>query len=233
MFIEGVKAFRDQAPPRLAGEIREFIKQEVNHTREHLVFNRMAAEAGYDLSNVLQRVDRLADEALDKPRIVTLAVTIALEHFTAIFAHQFLTSPESLVTDGIGDPELWRWHAVEEIEHKGVAYDTWLHATRDWHPRKRYIMRCMVMAQVTVRFLSNRCRDALELLSQDGITGWRARWKLTAYLLGKPGILRRIFPTWIGYFRPGFHPWDNDDRALIGQHDSVYQDANLLAVPAE
>ena len=91
----------------------------------------------------------------------------------------------------------------------------------------------MVMLQVTFRFLRNRMRDALELMEQDGVTGWKARWKLFAYLVGKPGMLRRIFPTWLSYFRPGFHPWDHDDRALIQLHDSAYADANMQAVPAE
>ena len=30
-------------PPRLDAEIRDFIKQEVNHTRKHAAFNRAAA----------------------------------------------------------------------------------------------------------------------------------------------------------------------------------------------
>ncbi|HSG56464.1 MAG TPA: metal-dependent hydrolase, partial [Paracoccaceae bacterium] len=68
---------------------------------------------------------------------------------------------------------------------------------------------------VTVRFLTNRSRDALELLAQDGITGWRARWRLFSYLTINPGILRRIFPAWLGWFSPRFHPWNHDDRHLL------------------
>lgn len=233
LFIEAVKAHRDGAPPRLAGEIREFIRQEINHTREHIAFNRVAVEAGYDISGVERRVNAMADEALEKPPIVQLAVTMGLEHFTAIIAHLFLTDPDSLASEGIGDADLWRWHAAEEIEHKGVAFDTWNHATRYWKPRKRWIMRSLVMLRTTKRFLTNRVRDSLELLEQDGITGFEARWRLFAYLVGKPGMLRRIFPAWLSYFRPGFHPWDHDDRALIQLHDSAYEDANMLAMPAE
>ncbi|APE28219.1 metal-dependent hydrolase [Aurantiacibacter gangjinensis] len=233
MFIAAVKHFRDDAPARLQREIRAFIQQEVNHSREHLAFNKLAREAGYDTRIVDARIAALVDEALAKPPMVQLAVTMALEHFTAIIAHRFLSEPDSLTSDGIGDPELWRWHAVEEIEHKGVAFDTWLHATRNWSDRKRYLVRCLVMLRTSKRFISNRVRDSLELMAQDGLTGWRARWQLFAYLTGKPGLLRRIFPAWLSYFRPGFHPWDHDDRALIAKYDSPFQDANLAAIPAE
>ena len=37
----------------------------------------------------------------------------------------------------------------------------------------------------------------------------------------------------VSYFRPGFHPWDHDNRKLIKLHDSAYVDANMEAVPAE
>ena len=215
MFIAAVKAFRDGAPPPLAAEIREFIRQEVNHSREHLAFNRAVAAAGYDMREIDESVNRLVDLAMSRPPIVQLAVTIALEHFTAVFAHEFLKNPASLATGGIGDPAMWAWHSVEEIEHKGVAYDTWLHATRGWSNGKRWRVRCLLMLVVSRRFLTNRSKDALRLLEQDGITGWRATWRLAKYLLGKPGILRRIFPAWLDYFRPGFHPWDHDDRHLI------------------
>lgn len=220
MFIAAVKAFREDAPPALAAEIREFIRQEVNHSREHLAFNRAVAAAGYDMAAINESVSRLVDLAMSRPPIVQLAVTIALEHFTAVFAHQFLEDPDSLATGGIGDPAMWAWHSVEEIEHKGVAYDTWLHATRHWSPARRWRVRCLLMLLVSRRFLFNRSRDALELMAQDGITGWQARWRLAKYLFGKPGILRRIFPAWLGYFRPGFHPWDHDDRHLIARWEA-------------
>jgi len=70
---------------------------------------------------------------------------------------------------------LWRWHAIEEIEHKAVAYDTWLHATRDWSRWKRWRVKSLLMLLVTKNFLTHRIQDALGLLAQDGITGTAAR----------------------------------------------------------
>ncbi len=233
MFIEAVKAHRDGVPEKLAAEIRDFIRQEVNHSREHVAFNRAIEEAGYDLSEITSRVYRLVDETLSAPPIAQLAITCALEHFTAMFAHQFLKNPDALATAGMGDPDLWLWHAVEEIEHKAVAYDTWLHATRNWSAFKRWRIRSIIMVLVTFRFLKNRATDAAELLAQDGIRGWRAKWGMLSYLVGKPGILRKILPTWLGYFRPGFHPWDHDDRYLIARFEETTSAEAAMAVPAE
>jgi uncharacterized protein len=227
LFIDSVKAFREDAPPRLAGEIRAFIKQEVNHTREHLSFNRAVEEAGYDLSGIDARVEKLIGDVYARPKPAWLAVTIALEHFTAMFAHEFLAHPEHFVGADVEQAALWRWHAVEEIEHKGVAYDTWLHATRRWSRWKRWKVKSLLMLVITRRFIANRFRDASELLAQDGVTGWRAKEKLVWYLVGQPGILRRVFPAWVAYFLPGFHPWNTDDRALIGKYDSDFAAAEL------
>jgi predicted metal-dependent hydrolase len=227
LFVDAVRSFREGAPPQLAAEVRAFVKQEIHHTREHLAFNRAAEAAGYDLSVIDARVERLIGDVYARPRIFWLAVTIALEHFTAMFAHEFLKHPEHFVGADSEQAELWRWHAVEEIEHKGVAYDTWLHATRDWSRWKRWKVKSLLMLVITKRFVTNRFRDASELLAQDGITGWRAKSGLVWYLVGKPGILRRVFPAWCAYFLPGFHPWNRDDRALIGKYDSEYSDAVL------
>lgn len=222
LFIDSVKAFRDGTPPQLQAEIRAFIRQEINHTREHLAFNRAATEAGYDMREIDARVEALLAQVYERPPHAWLAVTMALEHFTAMFAHEFLTYPEHFSGADTEQAELWRWHAVEEIEHKGVAYDTWLHATRDWSRWKRWKVKSVLMLIITKRFITHRFRDAAELLAQDGITGWRAKGPLIWYLIGKPGILRRLFPAWCSYFLPGFHPWNEDDRALIGKYDSEY-----------
>lgn len=222
LFIDSVKAFRDGVPPQLAAEIRAFVKQEINHTREHLAFNRAAEQAGYDMSGIDARVEALLDDVYARPKHAWLAVTMALEHFTAMFAHDFLAHPEYFVGADTEQAELWRWHAVEEIEHKGVAYDTWLHATKDWSRWKRWKVKSLLMLVITKRFVVHRFHDAGELLAQDGFTGWRPKARLLWYLFGTPGILRRIFPAWCSYFLPGFHPWNEDDRALIGKYDSEY-----------
>ena len=229
LFVDAVKAFRADAPPQLAAEIRAFLKQEVNHTREHLAFNRAAEAAGYDLSRIDAWVEEMIGRIYRRPKHGWLAVTIALEHFTAMFSHEFLAHPEHFAGAESEQAALWRWHAVEEIEHKGVAYDTWLHATRSWSRWKRWKVKSVLMLVITRRFVMHRFRDAGALLAQDGIAGWRAKARLIWYLVGRPGILRRVFPAWCAYFLPGFHPWNQDDRALIGKYDSEYADAAMPA----
>ena len=228
-FIEAVKAHREGADPKLEAEIRAFVKQEINHTREHIAFNRLAEDHGYDIKAIDTRVAELLALTKNRPAIANLAVTMALEHYTAMMAAEFLANPAHFKD---ADPQvraMWRWHSAEEIEHKGVAFDTWNHATRDWTAWRRWKVRSLVMLTVTTRFFKNRWKDSLNLLEQDGITGWKAKWGLFSYLAWKPGIVRRIFPAWLAYFKPNFHPWDHDDRELIGLYEGEFVDALMPA----
>ena len=215
MFVESVKAHREGAPPLLAEQIRRFISQEVNHSREHLALNRIATEAGYDMARIDRHVEEMLELLKGRPAILDLAATMALEHYTAMMAHEYLSHPEHFAGS---DPEvaaLWRWHAIEEIEHKAVAFDTFRHATRDWSRWRRWRVKAVMMLIITKHFIAHRIRDTSDLLAQDGITGGAAKRRILAYLFWKPGVLRRIFPAWVAYFLPGFHPWNLDDRALI------------------
>lgn len=226
-FVESVKAFREGTDPKLEREIRSFITQEVMHSREHVAFNKRVVEAGYDIDHLEQVVVESLELTKDRPQILNLAVTMALEHYTAIMAHMMLK--DAKYYEG-ADPELsemWRWHAIEEIEHKGVAYDTWLHATKDWSRWKRWKVKTIMMLLVSRTFWAKRWEGTLELLAQDGITGAKAKARLAWYLLGTPGVLRRLIPAWSAFFLPGFHPWNHDDRPLIGKYDSDYAAANM------
>ena len=228
-FIDSVRAFREGVPERLAQEIAAFTKQEVVHSREHLAFNRQVTDNGYDVSLLDADVVRLLDLARQRPPIISLAATMALEHFTAILAHELLRDPRYLVGAEPEAAAMWRWHAIEEIEHKGVAHDTWMHATRNWSRAKRWRVKTLMMLIVTKHFLHHRARGMMELLRQDGITNVRAWGGLLHYALVRPGILRRVARPWMSYFLPGFHPWRVDDRALIALADSAYADARMAA----
>jgi len=226
-FVESVKAYRDGVPPKLAVEIRAFTQQEVMHSREHLAFNRRVIDNGYDISRLERAVDESLAEARTRPAIVNLIATAALEHYTAILAVMALRDSRYFKGVDAAQADLWRWHAIEEIEHKGVAYDTYLYATRDWPARRRWLLRAITMVKVTRIFWVKRIIGTLDLLAQDGITGWRAKARFAWYLLGYPGLMRRLMLPIAAFFRPGFHPWDHDDRALIGKANSAYADAEL------
>ena len=216
-FVDSVRQFREGTPAKLEREIKAFVTQEVMHSREHVQFNKRALEAGYDLTPLEDRVEWRLSITRDRPPVVNLAATMCLEHFTAIIAHQLLKNPAHLRG---ADPEsqaLWRWHAIEEIEHKGVAYDTWLHATRHWSRGMRWKVKAKVMLFVTRNFVVDRTFGTLELLRQDGITGPRAWARMLWFAWIWPGMLRRVLGAWASLFLPGFHPWKNDDRHLIAK----------------
>lgn len=229
-FIETLRDFRENLPPKLAREIKAFTTQEINHTREHVAFNRLVSDHGYNVESIDQGIRAMLELTEGRPKEFNLAITIALEHFAAIISRHLLSDPRYL--DG-ADPvaaDIWRWHATEEIEHKGLVYDVWLHATRDWSAWKRYKTRALVAALITKKYFGNRIRDAIGLLEQDGYSRSKAKRKLYAFLWWKPGMMRRMFFEWAAILTPRFHPWDHDDRALIGKTESPYSDA---VMPAE
>lgn len=228
-FIDSVKAYREGVDEKLAREIKAFTIQEVVHSREHVAFNKRVLDHGYDVTRLDARVDEVLAIAKARPAIVQLAATMALEHYTAILAAELLRNPRHLAGADHESAEMWRWHALEEIEHKGVAYDTYLHATRGMTRWKRWKIKSLTMLLITGTFWAHRIEGTMDLLKQDGITGWRAGAALAKYLLVSPGLVTRMIPAWLSYFLPGFHPWNHDDRALINKAESEYQSAIMPA----
>jgi predicted metal-dependent hydrolase len=220
-FIESVRYFKGMVSPKLKDQIAAFATQEFIHTREHLVFNRQAVDAGYDLSGIETYVNKTLKFAKTRGAYQQLAITAALEHFTAIMAHAVLTDPRHF--EGASDEvqRMWRWHAMEEIEHKAVAFDTFLEVTQHWRPIRRWLMRSIVMVITTVLFMSEIFVGCRESFRQDGIDTPRTWFKLLGYLFGKPGMMRAVLKDYFSYYRPGFHPWDHDDRELIAEMDTA------------
>ena len=229
-FIETVRRFRDAVPAELKAQIDDFVRQEAYHTREHVAFNRQVSDAGYDIAAIEQRIAESLVLARTTHPVAQLLVTVSLEHFTAIFAHAMLAHGGRQFDGASAETRaMWTWHAIEEIEHKGVAFDTYMHVTRSLKPARRWAIRSAVFLRVSRNFVANRVKDALALLAQDGITGWRAKARLGWYLLGAPGVLRQVAWAWAAYFRPGFHPWNHDDRALIAAHEATVTPAPAAA----
>jgi predicted metal-dependent hydrolase len=224
-FIESVRNFRDSMPQQLQAQIDAFIKQEAAHSREHNHLNNQVEQAGYDVRPMHADLDARLAELKDKPAIFGLVTTVALEHFTAIIAHACLKSERHFKSASPDTARLWKWHAIEEIEHKGVAYDTFLAATQKLSAYKRWKFRSLVMLHISYTFLRGRVRAMRQFLKQDGMDGPYTWVRIFSYLLIYPGLLRQIFPAWLSFFRPGFHPWQHDDRALVAEHEA------LLALP--
>lgn len=227
-FIESVRRYSDQVDEPLRQQIAAFVQQEAMHTREHVAFNKLLRTAGYDITAMDAETRRRVDLARTRPPAVQLALTVALEHFTAIMAHSLLTESEPLP----GAPEeilrLWQWHAIEEIEHKAVAYDTFLAVTQHMPAWRRWALRCHVMALVSLQFWYSNFQRMADFFRQDGINTPRTWWRVAKYLLVKPGMFRRIFRDYVRFYGPGFHPWHRDDRPLIA---SVERKLSLAAPP--
>lgn len=225
--IRSMAAWEERLPPRLRGEVSAFIEQEAGHSREHVAMNKALIEAGYDVEPLERKIKAFVRFFENSSDMAKLTATMCIEHFTAIVAAEVLKNPEHL--DGSDEElrELWLWHAVEEVEHKGVAYDVWVYASRDWNPAKRYLLRSAAMLAVTASFFINRTLGQIELLRQDGFAFFPALKGILRSGFGQGGIGRNVLRRWASFFRPNFHPWDHDDRLLLAEGEALL--ANLAA----
>lgn len=195
----------------LAAAVQAFCGQEGIHSREHVRYNRMLEAQGLPAARLEGRVERILRfvSRLLPPRL-RLAVTCALEHFTATLAHVVLSEPALLAGAHPVMAALWTWHATEELEHKSVAYDVYRSVGGC------YLERIAVMLAVTAIFWFLILEQQLRLMRLDGILGSLREWRsLLRFLWVEPGGLLTMWRLYLEYYRPGFHPWQLDDRQLV------------------
>jgi predicted metal-dependent hydrolase len=163
-----------------------------------------------------------------------LCATTALEHFTAMMAETHDLMQDKLF--GRTAPELerlWRWHSLEETEHKAVAFDVFMEVTRDWPAWRRYMLRVWSMVFISFMFTRNITQYASLLLQAEGYTPREARKAVRRFLWGDPGIFRANPRTYFAWYRPGFHPWDIDNRAQMARWQAEFAAETAAAgIPA-
>ncbi len=220
-FVESVNKFRDQiTDPVLKKQVSAFAAQESMHAVEHHKYNVRAAGPLVDeLEAVAGLLRQPAVQRFLSP-MNRLAITVALEHFTAIMADELLRNRAYANEMDPHHAKLWLWHAVEETEHKAVAFDVYRAVGGG------FVRRAAIMQVMTTLFVFGSAGLLTRLLRQDGRrVSARDAGKFLNLAFGKPGFFRQVFPAWLQFFRPSFHPWDHDNSDLIARWKSEYADA--------
>jgi uncharacterized protein len=231
--IECLRPWQKQVPDDLASDVRTFIEQEAAHSREHAGMNRALIRAGYDIAPLDKVIRGFVEFFSNSSDVTKLGATMCIEHLTAIVAAELLAHPEHLEDAEPDMHRLWLWHAIEEVEHKAVAFDVWMWATRDWSTFRRWITRSALMLGVSASFFINRTRGQVELMRQDGEHWTKALPGLLRYGFSRKGIGRAVLRPWAKFLKPGFHPWQIDDHALIAKGESMVAALTPAEPPVE
>jgi len=216
-FIRSVRRFADQiTDPVLKKRVAGFIGQESVHGQEHRRLNDKLIEMGYpfvrlftfDHDSRRQRATVWLENRA--PALVHLAMTAAAEHYTATIAERLLSRPELQAIPG--DPEvrnLLNWHALEELEHKSVAFDVYRAVGGPERIRigLMALMYAFTIPVVTVGVLLSMLGDP---------QAWRPLKvaRQTRDIFRGP-LVRGLMADLRTYLRPGFHPDDIDTAALL------------------
>jgi hypothetical protein len=212
-FIDAVKAGVGLLPEDRQAQwqdvIRGFTGQEATHRFLHGQFNAELERQG--LVNrwqhwALRRVE-MSKEFHPRNHV---AVTAAYEHFTAVLATAVLTHPEWLEN---ADPRLallWRWHAVEESEHKAVAMD--LYRAIGGSERRRI---GWFLWSAFLFVVESTAQTTINLYHAGELHKPRTWWQGLRWTFGPGGTIASTFVPLLRYLKKGFHPDDlpNADEA--------------------
>lgn len=208
-FVHSVRTVRDQIHnQQLQKDVSGFIGQEAMHSHAHEGFNQFIDSLGLATQKTIAEEEQAV--AFIKQKLNAkqqLAITCALEHFTAIIAHYLLTTPEFSQQLHPSVAKLWMWHALEETEHKAVAFDVYQEVFADQKTRKLFIR------MITCTFFTRISQLTLRLLWQDPIG--RKQWR--DHLAGLKQIKQMISalaPAYLDYYKDNFHPDQHDSREI-------------------
>lgn len=221
-FISSVRAFKDQIKDaHLKQEVRDFTMQEGQHGIVHANYNKRLKQQGIPIESFTSRIKRVMDKRLNRnsPEY-NIALTSAFEHYTAMMAELFFSHKSSTYGAHEQIRAMYAWHAIEEMEHKSVAFDVMTRVAN-----VGYMRRILAMAHVTIGFSLYSLIAPLFMLKADGFTRLQ---RMTFILKGLPWQLRiysRLIPMLLSYFRPGFHPEDiptvHNYKAWISEYEKT------------
>jgi predicted metal-dependent hydrolase len=209
-FINSVRNFTALIDdPALKRDVEAFTSQESIHSREHAAYNALLEARGIPVEKferLIRAGVRFASRHL--PKKAALAATCAYEHYTALFAELLLGDRAVLADAHPFYRDLWRWHAMEEEEHKAVAFDVYQTVARD---RLSYLRRVIAMVVVTFDFwITSRGLMIWLMVKRRQLWNVRAWARTFWHLWVSPGVWRRIMAGVFGYMVPGFHPWKRE-----------------------
>ncbi|MFN9209488.1 MAG: metal-dependent hydrolase [Betaproteobacteria bacterium] len=212
-FIDSVREFlpRLEQPSPLRAQVLAFIGQEGAHSRIHARYNARLAQLGF-----VNRLERWRRWRIDWRRrhlrpLDRLAVTIACEHYTAVLGAAALANPAVLAGADRELALLWRWHAVEETEHKAVAFDVYRACGGGYLRRVLWFFSATALFNfdTTVPVEAMIRRDPTRPRRRDLL---RSAWR---FYFGPPRMAATLLRGFLAYLRPGFHPWQHDNRAAV------------------
>jgi len=213
-FVRSVAAVRDEiSDPKLRADVEGFIGQEEMHGREHQVLNDRLAQHGYPTRGIDAYVRGLywVRERIQSKKI-NLAFTAALEHYTATLAELLLSDEQARQAVGRrGARDILTWHALEESEHKAVAFDVYKAMGGSESMRifimfltdLLFIFETGIMGVISIAMDREALRHPVKLA------------RSLARLPRSPFVSLRALRILAQYHRPGFHPYDRDTRDMI------------------
>jgi len=113
---------------------------------------------------------------------------------------------------GMEEPmkDLLLWHAVEEIEHKSVAFDVYMEVSGDVKYLNKIMKICIIMLHIhlTQRMfkLAFNTKSWASIKDFGGFIKW---------MFGKGGMWRSLRGPFKSFYKAGFHPWDNGGLELV------------------
>mgnify|MGYP000038257013 CR=1 FL=1 len=211
-FIHSVRHYQKSiSDPDMIANIKGFIGQEAHHGRCHDDLNDEIEKLGIPMtmiSNSMSARVHMLKNRFGPER--QLALTVAMEHFTASLAEFILENPEVLNQAPKTFRQMMLWHSVEEIEHKAVAFDVYRQQVNNEWMRRRVMV--VAMMSLFSRITMFQIRILWQTKHMPSISEWLGA---TRFFWGKKGILRANFQGLKKFFQRDFHPNDIDQSALI------------------
>jgi len=206
---------------QLKRDASAFITQEMHHSIEHRAYNKsIEMKYGHDdiekTNGNIKRSSTLLESAPLVGHIILLSITCSLEHVTALLGELLLGTAEgNYVLDHMAPSHrsIWAWHAIEEMEHKSVAFDVYAKVAKGG-----YLLRVITHILATLIFLFLTIIHVWKYLFQGGeFFSIRNHKEFFKFLFIFPGLLPKALPLWLEYFSPHFHPSCRDNSKLIAE----------------
>ncbi len=232
-FIKVIKDWRSQiTDPDIKKQANLFCGQEANHATEHYKYNAVLLKKYPKICQVLEKIVVFIFNTLILKwfgRKCALAAVAAAEHITTLLAVELLKDPPRFLQDNHALSSMLYWHVVEEVEHKAVAHDVYQHVCGG------YFKRCTMYVLLVSMLILSLSINHIVMAYADKKLSW-STWGQTfslywskTYRDGRKGLFRLAYRRLFAYFKPGFHPDQEEDDYLINEWMEQYKAGNSMS----